>query len=51
MSSSLLNLSTEPIKFEPVTKATPVFYDETNKEIFAVTSIRDVSIYSLQVSL
>lgn len=48
MSSSLLNLSTEPIKFEPVTKATPVFYDETNKEIFAVTSIRDVSIYSLQ---
>ena len=35
-SSGLLYLSDNPIKFEPVTRSTPVFYDETNQEIFAM---------------
>lgn len=34
--SGLLYLSDNPVKFPPVTRSTPVFYDETNQEIFAM---------------
>jgi hypothetical protein len=34
--SGLLYLSDNPVKFPPVTRTTPVFYDETNQEIFAM---------------
>lgn len=35
--SGLLYLSDNPVKFPPVTRTTPVFYDETNQEIFAMS--------------
>ncbi|XP_037085017.1 LOW QUALITY PROTEIN: regulator of MON1-CCZ1 complex-like [Pollicipes pollicipes] len=35
---SLLFLNTELIRFEPVNKVTAVFFDESNKQIFAVRS-------------
>ena len=44
MSTGLLCLSDNVIKFEPVTRVTPVFYDETNQEIFAVSG-DNVTVY------
>ena len=44
-STGLLYLSEDPIKFPPVTKTTPVFYDETNQEIFALDG-NTVSVFS-----
>ena len=45
MSNSILHLSETPIKFEPVTRSTPVFYDDTNQEVFAVAGDK-VTVYN-----
>ena len=43
--TGLLYLAEDPIKFPPVTRNTPVFYDETNQEIFALEG-NIVSVFS-----
>eukprot|EP00116_Pleurobrachia_bachei_P004111 sb/3464373/ len=43
--NELLYLSDKPIVFPPVTRTTPVFYDETNQEIFAIAG-DNVTVFS-----